>query len=102
MLILETFLFQDRLSFLFKLGCTEANTDYTENDIYDTADKNANTERLCQEACQRHPQCNWWMLDVYTWNKYGCWLKTEKDLSKKKTNKGRTFGPRFCRKHSSI
>ena len=61
-------------------------------------DPKANTEQLCQESCQQHPDCNWWSLDLTTWNRYGCWLKSRKDSEKKKTRMGTIFGPKFCGK----
>ena len=64
--------------------------------------KSANTEKSCQTECQRMSQCNWWTLNAYTWDKYGCWLKTEKDSLEKKTIKGATFGPKFCGMYSRI
>ena len=69
---------------------------YSGTNIYDEADKSASTEILCQQSCEDHPECKWWLLDVYTWDKYGCLLKTERDLSTKEAKYGVTFGPKYC------
>ena len=81
---------------LFSEGCVEENTDYSGSNIYSIGDKTANTEELCQTACQQHPDCSWWSLNVVSWNRYGCWLKTEKSLDKKEEGNGIMFGPKFC------
>ena len=61
-------------------------------------DSLAYTDRLCQQSCQKHPDCNWWSLDLVTWNRYGCWLKTKKDTENKDVKIGSVFGPKYCRK----
>ena len=83
----------------YLLGCVELNTDYIGNNIYTKADVLSNTEQLCQKSCQKHPECNWWSLDAYTWNKYGCWLKMKRELNHKQIKPGVTFGPKFCGIH---
>ena len=79
-----------------KTDCVEHNIDYYGSKIYNVGDKFANTEKLCQKACQEHPECNWWSLSSINDEDYGCWLKTEKNSEKKQKILGRSFGPKFC------
>ena len=79
-----------------KTDCVEYNTDYYGSKIYNIGDKFANSEKLCQKACQEHPECNWWSLNSIDGKDYGCWLKTEKNSEKKEKILGRSFGPKFC------
>ena len=86
------------LSIDIALECVEINVDYSGYNIYQVGDPKANTEQLCQQSCVHHPDCDWWSLDLITWNKYGCWLKSKKSIENKESRIGTTFGPKFCGK----
>ena len=94
----SAFKFTLNLSCVYK-GCVEYNTYYSGHNIYNLDDKTANTEQLCQIACQQHPDCSWWSLNVVSWDGYGCWLKSQKNLNKKEIRNGYSFGPKFCGTH---
>ena len=78
--------------------CVELNVEYRGSNIYQIADPVSNTENLCQKSCQQHPDCDWWSLDLFTWNRYGCWLKSDKNEDDKEIKQGVIFGPKFCGK----
>ena len=83
------------------IGCVETNTAYPGSDINDIPEQDAITENLCQKACQRNMDCVWWTLDLFSWNstEKGCYLKGEKDSTKRSVRFGAVSGPKRCREY---
>ena len=82
-------------------GCVEINTAYSGNDINKIPDPDAITEKLCQKACQRDIECEWWTLDLFSWNptEKGCHLKMKRDSTKRRVQFGAVSGPKICREY---
>ena len=83
------------------IGCVEINTAYSGKDLNQIPESDASTEILCQKACQRDIECEWWTLDLFSWNstENGCNLKSKKDSTKRSVRYGAVSGPRFCREY---
>ena len=82
-------------------GCVEINMAYFGNEINKIPEQGAITETLCQKACQRDIECEWWTLDLFSWNstENGCHLKSKKDSTKRMVRFGAVSGPRLCREY---
>ena len=92
----NTYIYNKMLS---HIGCVEINTAYSGNDINKIPEQDAITESLCQKACQRDIECEWWTLDLFSWDstENGCHLQSRKDSTKRSVRFGAVSGPRSCR-----